>query len=293
MSSMYSLPTRDDNPHNFENIPLRDLNQPPESQPRQEQLQPDQTQQNQQAEHEKTKKKYKKYKCTTYGLGVLSAIFLIGITVLGVLYNNSKETPQTSKNGTVSTSIVTTTTSISGKVSTSTLTLPPVTQTLPPVTQTSVTTSTETEVSSITSEITKTSASTITDTTSIIVTPTKDPHDGKRCDNNKQYGGQELHDLNGDYDLLLVDAVQEAVDGGMDIGGAQVLDVAHRSVFLCSGSHSIELVDACESGFEHNGDSVVCNSSGSYPNPSPTNTETETKTSTRSARRRIATGRVS
>lgn len=280
---MYSQPTRDDNLHNYDNIPLRDFNHPPENQPPQYPVE-----QNQTAEHEKTKKKLKTYKCTTCGLLVLCGLALITILVLGGLFGKSQETLQTPKNGTVFTSIVTTTTSITGKASTSTQTLPQATRTLPPVTQTTITT--ETEVSRITTEITKTSALTTTDTTRITVTPTKDPHDGKRCDSTQQYGGQELHDINSDYDLLLVDAIQEAVDDGMDIGDAPVLEVAQRSVFLCSGSHSIGLVEACESGFDRDGDHVSCNSNGSYPNPSPTQTDTETQTSTKSSIRLFVTG---
>lgn len=284
MSSLYSQPTREDNLHNCDNIPLRDFNHPLENQPPQYPVG-----QNQTAGHKKTKKKLKTYKCTTWGLSVLCFLAIMTILALGLVYRNSIETPQTPKNGTVFTSIVTTTTSIPGKASKITRTLPQATQTLPPVTQTTVTT--ETEVSRITTEITKTSALTTTDTTRITVTPTKDPHDGKRCDSTQQYGGQELHDINSDYDLLLVDAIQEAVDDGMDIGDDSVLEVAQRSVFLCSGSHSIGLVEACHSGFDRDGDHVSCDSSGSYPNPSPTLTDTETQTSTKSSIRLFTTGR--
>lgn len=269
--------------HDYENIPLRDFNQPQQNQPYQMQR----------IEHEETKKKSIKWKIATFCLGPSFLVSLILASVFMPLFITEKnKSPEITKNGTVLTSIVTTTTSISGKASTSTQTLPPVTHTLPPVTQTTV--QTQTEVSRITTEITKTSALTTTDTTSITVTPTKDPHDGKRCDNNKQYGGQELHEINSDYDLLLVDAVQDALDNGMDIGDAQVLEVAEKSVFLCSGSHSIELVEACESGFEHNGDDVSCNSGGSYPIPSATQTDTRTMTtSTITRRRRIVRGRGS
>lgn len=270
MSSFYSQPRRDDDTHDYDNIPLRDFNQP---------------QQIQRTEHEETKKKTIKWKAATYCLlPSLLVSFTLAAIFMPLFIIQKNKSPEITKNGTVFTSIVTTTTSIPGKASTNTQTLPPVTHTLPPVTQTTV--QTQTEVSRITTEITKTSAWTTTDTASITVTPTKDPHDGKRCVNNQMYGGQELHDINGDYDLLLVDAVQGAVDNGMDIGDAQVLEVAQKSVFLCSGSHSIELAEACESGFEHNGDNISCNSGGSYPIPSPTQTDTKTMTTSTSTRRR-------
>lgn len=281
MNSVYSIPKRNDNMHDYEDIPLRDFNQPQQNQP--QQIQP---QQIQRIEHEETKKSIEwKWKTATYCLGPSFLVSLIIAAIFIPLFIIEKnKSPGITKTGTVST-IITTTTSIPGKASTSTQTLSAVTHTLPPMTQTTI--QTQTEVSHITTEITKTSALTITDTTSITVTPTKDPHDGKRCNNKQLYGGQELHDINSDYDLLLVDAVQEAVDNGMDIGDAQVLEVAEKSVFLCSGSHSIELVEACESGFEHNGDNVSCNSGGSYPIPSPTQTATETMTASMSTRRRI------
>lgn len=289
---MYSLPSRDDDLRNYDNIPLRDFSHPQQSQQEQSQQH-----QNQSIEHEGTKKKCKKYKWSIYGLVCLLASALIAIVVLGALYSHSKATSQIPKNGTVYTSFFTTTTSIPGKALASTQTLPPVTHTLPPETQTlppitQTTLVTKTEVSHVTTEFTKTSVSTATDTKKITVTPTKDPHDGKRCNNNQHYGGSELHDINSDYDLLLVDAIQEAVDKGMDIGDAQVLDVALRSIFTCSGSHSILLVEACESGFDHQGDNYFCNSFGSYPIPTPTQTDTETQTATISSRRnRIARGR--
>jgi hypothetical protein len=189
-------------------------------------------------------KKRRKYKWSIYILGALVFVTTILALVFAGLYVSYRNT--------VLTSTVTTTKSIPGKASTRT-------QTLPPLTQTTV--HTETVVSHTITEITKTSVFTTTDITSITVTQSSEP---KRCNNNQQYGGQELHDINGDYDLLLVDAVQNAVSHGLDIGGAEVLDVAVRSVFRCTSSPSIEFVEACESGFEHHGGGVVCNSAGSH-----------------------------
>lgn len=109
MSSMYSLPRRDEDLHDLENIPLTNFNQPPQNQPPEYQVPQKQT-----AEHEETKK-CKTYKCTIHGLFVLLSLTFIPIIVLGVLYGKSNETPQTPENSTVCTSIVTTTTSIPGK----------------------------------------------------------------------------------------------------------------------------------------------------------------------------------
>ena len=241
MSSMYSLPARDDDRHHLDGIPLRDFNQP------------QQNEHIERIEQKETSKKRRKYKWSIYTLGALlfvTTILALAFAGLYVSYRN--KLPETPNNGTVLTSTVTTTKSIPGKASTRT-------QTLPPLTQTTV--HTETVVSHTITEITKTSVFTTTDITSITVTQSSEP---KRCNNNQQYGGQELHDINGDYDLLLVDAVQNAVSHGLDIGGAEVLDVAVRSVFRCTSSPAIELVEACESGFEHHGGGVVCNSAGSH-----------------------------
>lgn len=292
---MYSLPTRDGNLHDYESIQLRDLRQPQQNEPPQNQPPQYQMQQTQSAALEETRKKCKKYKVFTCGLGVLLGVAFITLLVLGLLYGKSTQAPQSPGNSTVFTSVVTTTTSISGKASTITQTLPALTQTLPPVTQTAITT--ETEVSHITDKITQTSVLTTTDTTRITVTPTKDPHDGNRCSTNQQYGGHELHDINDDYDLLLADAVQESVDSGMYIGDAEVLEVADRSVFMCLGSHSIDLLEACKLGFARSDGDVSCISGASYPIPVQVTTETTTSvsthvvsiTATTSPRRRIMT----
>lgn len=157
---MYSLPGRGDEQQHFDSIPLRDFNQP---------------QQNERIERveQKETKKRRKYNWSVYALGALLFITTILSLVFAALYfSNLNKPPETPKNSTVVTSILTTTTSIPGKASTRTQTLPPVTQTLPPVTQTlppvtQTTVHTETEVSHTTIEITETLVLTITDTTSI------------------------------------------------------------------------------------------------------------------------------
>lgn len=116
---------------------------------------------------------------------------------------------------------------------------------------------------------------TITDSTSVTVTQSSKP---KACNNHQQYGGQELHDINSDYDLLLIDAINYAVRKGLNVGEETWLDVALRSVFQCTDSPSIEFVDACQSTFEHRGGSVVCNSMGSYPYTTQVVTMTTTST---------------
>lgn len=261
---MYSLPTRNNDVHGFEHIPLRDLNQPQHIERR--------------IKHEETNKRSRWWRNPKFCLWPLLFIPAILAVVFIPLYAIEKNrSSEIQKNGTIFTSIITTTTSIPGKASTST-------QPSPPVTQTAV--RTETEVSYITTEITKTSVLTTTDATRITVKPTTSPPAGKRCNNSQQYGGQELHDINSDYDLLLAAIIQDAVNNGLDIGGAQVLDVGKRSVFLCTSSPSIELKEACESGFEHVSGGVSCNSGGSYPTRSATLTDTQTKTSTSLTRRR-------
>jgi hypothetical protein len=241
MSSMYSLPARDNDPYYAHDIPLRDLNHP--------QL----NQQVGQIEHREMEKKNRRYKWSIYMLGALVFIIaILAVTFVGLFLSNKGKLPETPNNCTSPTSTMTIITSIPGETSTRTQTLPPVTQT---------TTHNETKISHKTTVATKTSVLTSTDTTSITVTQSSEP---KRCNNNQEYGGQELHDINGDYDLLLVDAIQNAASKGLDIRGVDVLDVAVKSVFRCTNSPLIELVEACKSGFQHDGGGVVCNSGGSY-----------------------------
>lgn len=216
-------------------------------------------------------------------LAVLAFVFAIAAVVLGALYGicvKSSQTPQTSNIVTVSPSTVTNTKTSSALVSTKTQTLPPLTQTV---------IHTETEISHITTELTMTSVLTTTDTTSITVTATKDPNGGQRCAMNQEYGGQDLHHLNDDYDLLMVDALQAAVSNGLDIGGSEYTDVAMRSIFLCSSGDSLELVDACESGLDRGDNGITCNSGGAYPTRTGIATSTATATATKALRSVLGT----
>lgn len=245
MSSVYSLPNR----QNFEEIPLRNLNR---------------TQQTEWPVYQAMQTEGRRKWMTIIILAILAFILAASTATLGALLSkceHSLQTPQndtsqTPGNDTASTPVTITTTKIATVPSTTT------TKTVPPATQTAV--YTVTEVSYVTTEFTKSSVL----TTSVTVSQTKDPHDGQRCTNNQKYGGQELHDLNNDYDLLMVDALEFAVSNGLDLGGDEYMDVAMRSIFLCSSSDSIELVEACESGYDHGDGGISCNSGGTYPTTS-------------------------
>ncbi|KAJ0117460.1 hypothetical protein J7T55_003876 [Diaporthe amygdali] len=195
------------NRQNFEEIPLRNLNR---------------TQQTEWPVYQAMQTEGRRKWMTIIILAILAFILAASTATLGALLSkceHSLQTPQndtsqTPGNDTASTPVTITTTKIATVPSTTT------TKTVPPATQTAV--HTVTEVSYVTTEFTKSSVL----TTSVT------------------YGGQELHDLNNDYDLLMVDALEFAVSNGLDLGGDEYMDVAMRSIFLCSSSDSIELVEA-------------------------------------------------
>ncbi|KUI59954.1 hypothetical protein VP1G_07217 [Cytospora mali] len=195
------------------------------------------------------------------------AVFLgASVAVLGTLYGLEKsKSPQVLTNWetTTSTSIVTSTTSILPVTETTTTSLPPltetatqtttlppltttllqttttpmtsfVTETLPPITQTITENQTETEISLVTTIITTTLIFTTIETTTSLISTTKGVQDGQRCTVNYEYGGEDLHNLNGDYDLLMVDALGRAVGKGLDLDTDDYLAVAMRSVFECA-----------------------------------------------------------
>ncbi|KAL1870716.1 hypothetical protein Daus18300_005036 [Diaporthe australafricana] len=262
MSSLYSLPNRKDTTQHYEDIPLHNLNHP---------------QQTEWPVYQAMQTEGRKKWMTIIILAALAFMFGLATVVLGVLYGicvRSSQTPQTSNNVTVSASTVINTKTLPALISTNTQTLPPVTQTV---------IHTETDVSSVTTELTMTSVLTTTATTRITTTATtsKDSNDGRRCITDQEIGGQELHDLNDDYDLLMVDALKAAVSNGLKYGYSEYMTVVMRTIFLCSSGDTIEFVEACHSGYDldDNGH-LECNSMGAYPTLTGTATSTATATAT-------------
>lgn len=212
-------------------------------------------------------------------IAIISLIIIIAFlsattAVLGALYGLAKShPPQVLTKTALSTSVVTTT-SILPVTETTTTSIPPVTQTttqtttLPPVTQT--TTQNQTEISPVTVIITTSLTFTTVQTTTSVVSSTKGPQDGQRCTVDYEYGGEDLHEINGDYDLLMVDALKRAVGRGLDLDSEDYLAVSMRSVFECSLTDVLELVEACKSGYVHDTGGVYCNSMGSFSTQSVT-----------------------
>lgn len=216
----------------------------------------------------------KKNRITIISLIAMVAFLSATAAVLGALYGIARsQPPQVLTKTTMSTSVVTTT-SILPVTETTTTSIPPITttairtRTLPPVTQT--TTQNQTEISLVTTILTTTLFFTTVQTTTSLISSTKGAQDGQRCTVNYEYGGEDLHDLNDDYDLLMADALERAAGKGLDLGSEDYLTVAMRSVFECSVTDVLDLVDACKSGYVHDTSGIYCNSMGSYPTHSVT-----------------------
>lgn len=235
---------------------------------------------------------------------ILMALLAAATAVIGTIYGIEKAQPPHVLTKTaihVSTSTITTTrtqhvtetttTSFPTKIETAirTETLPPLTttllqtittpltvfhtETLPPITQTTTTTTTQnqTETSLVTSIITTILNFTTTQTTTLSFTSsTTGPPNEQHCTVDYEYGGNELHRLNPDYDLLMIDALERAVGKGLDYGALDPLTVAMRSIFECVVTDVLELVDACRSGYVHDIGGIYCNSMGSYTTQSVT-----------------------
>lgn len=235
----------------------------------------------------------KKNRIAIISLIAMVAFLSATAAVLGTLYGLAKaQPPQVLTKTAISTSIMTTT-SILPVTQTVTASLPPITETsiqtstlppltttllqttttpltlfstetLPPVTQT--TTQSQTEISLVTTIITTTFTFTTTQTTTPLTSSsTVGAQDPQRCTVNYEYGGEDLHDLDSDYDLLMLDALQRAVAKGLDISTGDSLTVAMRSVFECAVTDVLDLVEACKSGYVHDTGGVYCDSMGSYP----------------------------
>lgn len=203
-------------------------------------------------------------------LGILAA-------VLGTLYGIEKSQPPRVEMKTT-TSTMTLTSSVLPVTISTTTSLPPltetttqtttflqttttpmtsfVTETLPPVTQT--TTQNLIEISLVTTIVTTTLVFTITETTALLISTTKGLQAGQRCTVNYEYGGEDLHNLNSDYDLLMVDALQRAIGKGLDLGTDDYQGVALKSIFECAVTDVLDLVEACKSGYVHDTGGIYC-----------------------------------
>ncbi|ROW03843.1 hypothetical protein VPNG_07283 [Cytospora leucostoma] len=217
-------------------------------------------------------RQHKKSRITILVLTAIVAFLGVGAGVLGTLYGMAKSHPPEVQTKTMmSTLIATTTTTVPPVTETTTTSLPPltetaiqvitfpqvtttvlettvspltliITETLPPVTQT--TTQDLTEISLVTTTITTTLIYTTVQTTTSLNSTTKGSYNGQRCTVDYAYGGENLHDLNNDYDLLMVDAVDRAVGNGLELGDDDVLEVAMKSIFQCVVTDVLDLVGA-------------------------------------------------
>ncbi|PSR97454.1 hypothetical protein BD289DRAFT_503707 [Coniella lustricola] len=104
-----------------------------------------------------------------------------------------------------------------------------------------------TAVSTITLSITTISAS--TSLTTLSTGSTTPPSTARYCVPGGEYGGLDLHELNGGYDAELAWQIRYAVLKGLNIGNEDFLMVGLRSVFECVNAESVSLISPCRDRF--------------------------------------------
>lgn len=178
-------------------------------------------------------------------LSILVALLLAATTTMSVLYYTQVAKPPEIH-------ILTTTafaTQLVPSLATTTATLTQPTT----VTSTSVTTETtrrKAKTTSVTTIITTTLYITTTQpSSSAVISSSSPPPIDKYCIPQGLYGGEELHEINGDYDFVIVNALKNATSSGLSIDNEDYLTVALISIFQCIFEDNLTLVTACKQGY--------------------------------------------
>lgn len=185
-------------------------------------------------------------------LSSLAAVLVTASAVLGFLYISQLTQPPDIQNLTITASTTESFTEFRTKPRTTTaIILQPTTET---VISTLVTTQIETttrkaRTSSVTTLVTTTIYLTSTQTTSTSASSSRKTSLSPRCIPPALYGGEELHQLSVDYDILIASTLALAASQGLDIGGQDPLLVSLRSIFTCVAEEDLLLAAACETGY--------------------------------------------
>lgn len=196
---------------------------------------------------------------TILALAILVCVLLITTTTLGVLYGTTQMVgpPGTSTNIIIS-PVTQTTTSLT---TTTVVSTQPTTET-----ETSTTISTETTrrsakttTASVTTIVTTTLYIIATQTTSETASTTMSAPMSSRCIPQGLYGGDELHLINGDYDVDIDNAIWRATNSSLiDIGQDDPFAVALRSIYQCVSEDDVDLIVACEKQYTRDALGVAC-----------------------------------
>lgn len=127
-----------------------------------------------------------------------------------------------------------------------------------------VTTTRKAKTSLVTAIITTTLFLTSTQTTSELASTSMSPSVKPRCIPPGLYGGEELHQLSSDYDVLLTSNLEYAARHGVDIGGQDPFFVALRSIFTCVAKEDLLLATVCETAFVRTDSTILCDGA-EYP----------------------------
>lgn len=127
-----------------------------------------------------------------------------------------------------------------------------------------VTTTRKAKTSPVTAIVTTTLYLTSTQTTSELTYTTTSSSFKPRCIPPGLYGGEELHQVSSDYDVLLASNLEYAASHGLDIGSQDVFSVALRSIFTCVAREDLSLAAVCETAFVRTDSTILCDGAG-YP----------------------------
>lgn len=121
-----------------------------------------------------------------------------------------------------------------------------------------VTTTRMAKTSLVTAIIATTLYLTPTQTTSELTSTTASSLSKPRCIPPGLYGGEELHQVSSDYDILLAGNLEYAASHGLDIGSQDMLSVALRSIFTCVAREDVILAAVCETAFVRTDSTILC-----------------------------------
>lgn len=127
-----------------------------------------------------------------------------------------------------------------------------------------VTTTRKAKTSLVTAIITTTLYFTSTQTTSDLTFTSISPSIKPRCIPPGLYGGEELHQVSSDYDILLAGNLEYAASHGLDIGSQDMFSVALRSIFTCVAKENLILAAVCETAFIRTDSTISCDGA-EYP----------------------------
>ncbi|KAJ4393430.1 hypothetical protein N0V93_002640 [Gnomoniopsis smithogilvyi] len=189
-------------------------------------------------------------------LAVLVALLAVSSIALGVRFVRPAKPPDTQTLTTVAPTTEYSTKLVTRLRTTTDISIQPTIETVIS-TQTDTTTQ-RAKASSVTAFITTTLYLTSTQTTNVPVSSTITPSLAARCIPPGLYGGEELHLLSSDYDIIIASSLYYATSQGLDIGNEDLFLEALRSIFTCVAEDDLVLVAACQKAYSRANSTMSC-----------------------------------